>query len=96
MTCFGYHSSIVICLVCEVRFVHAFVRKQRGMGRPKCGSLSWQGILNWPRQTALVTPDEVTMGPGHWGHNLSSAQTSGLSGHVLQNCRHCLRTDSSS
>lgn len=31
------------------------------------------GILNWPRQTATVTPDEVTMRQGHQGHDLSSA-----------------------
>lgn len=31
------------------------------------------GILNWPRQTAATTPDEVTMKRGHQGHDLSSA-----------------------
>lgn len=32
-----------------------------------------RGILNWPRQTATTTPDEVTMGQGQRGHDLSSA-----------------------
>lgn len=29
-------------------------------------------ILNWPRQTATMTLDEVTMGKGHQGRDLSS------------------------
>lgn len=50
-------------------------------GGAGCRSLPLSGgILNWPRQTAATTPDEVTMKRGHQGHDLSSAQTSGLSG----------------
>lgn len=43
-------------------------------GGAGCRSLPLSGeILNWPRQTAATTPDEVTMKRGHQGHDLSSA-----------------------
>lgn len=42
-------------------------------GGAGCRSLPLSGgILNWPRQTAATTPDEVTMKRGHQGHDLSS------------------------
>lgn len=63
----------VLCIFCSCCVCEKGEGRRGCRGGPSVGHYPGRGILNWPRQTATATPDEVTMGQGHWGHNLSSA-----------------------